>query len=53
MLWKLFGSERRVEEALAQSIGYDISPNIVTVPVNDDLSDSVTPSGKDKLKTLP
>lgn len=29
MLWKLFGSEQRVQEALEQSIGYDISPNII------------------------
>lgn len=29
MLWKLFGSEQRVQEALDQSIGYDISPNVI------------------------
>lgn len=38
MLWKLFGSERRVQEALEQSIGYDISPNIIPqlAPANSD-----------------
>jgi hypothetical protein len=30
MLWKLFGSEQRVQQALEQSTGYDISPNILT-----------------------
>lgn len=29
MLWKLFGSERAVQEALEQSVGYDISPNVI------------------------
>lgn len=37
MLWKLFGSERRVQEALEQSVGYDISPNILrAAPANND-----------------
>lgn len=34
MFWKLFGSERRVQEALEQSVGYDISPNILRFPAN-------------------
>jgi hypothetical protein len=29
MFWKLFSSERRVQEALDQSVGYDISPNVI------------------------
>ena len=29
MIWKLFGSKNNVETALAQSVGYDISPNII------------------------
>jgi hypothetical protein len=38
MLWKLFGSEQRVQQALDQSIGYDISPNIIPqlAPANSD-----------------
>ena len=38
MLWKLFGSDQRVQEALEQSIGYDISPNIIPrlPPANSD-----------------
>jgi hypothetical protein len=32
MLWKLFGSEERVQKALDQSVGYDISPNILRAP---------------------
>ena len=43
MLWKLFGSELRVQEALEKSTGYDISPNvIVQVPANSDIPDGVT-----------
>jgi hypothetical protein len=34
MFWKLFGSERRVQEALEQSVGYDISPNVLRFPAN-------------------
>jgi hypothetical protein len=29
MFWNLFSSERRVQEALDQSVGYDISPNVI------------------------
>jgi hypothetical protein len=38
MLWKLFGSEQRVQQALDQSIGYDISPNVIPrlPPANSD-----------------
>lgn len=32
MFWKLFGSEERVQQALEQSVGYDISPNILHQP---------------------
>jgi hypothetical protein len=32
MFWNLFSSERRVQEALDQSVGYDISPNILIHP---------------------
>ena len=40
MLWKLFGSELRVQEALEKSTGYDISPNvIVQISVNSDTPD--------------
>jgi hypothetical protein len=35
MLWKLFGSEQKVQEALEQSIGYDISPAVIKMPAND------------------
>jgi hypothetical protein len=30
MFWKFFSSKQRVEEALDQSVGYDISPNNLT-----------------------
>ena len=44
MLWKIFGSERRVQEALDQSIGYDISPNIlIGTPANNDRPASAQP----------
>lgn len=29
MFWKLFSSEERVQKALDESVGYDISPNIL------------------------
>jgi hypothetical protein len=32
MFWKLFGSEERVQQAIEQSVGYDISPNILHQP---------------------
>jgi hypothetical protein len=32
MFWKLFSSEERVQQALDQSVGYDISPNILRAP---------------------
>lgn len=35
MIWKLFGSEQRVQEALDQSVGYDISPKFVQTPANE------------------
>lgn len=34
MLWKLLGSEQKVEAALRQSKGYDISPAVVQMPAN-------------------
>lgn len=47
MFWKLFGSERKVQEALEQSIGYDISPKTLPMPANSD-----TAAGARKLSTL-
>lgn len=29
MFWKFFRSDARVQEALEQSVGYDISPNVL------------------------
>lgn len=45
MLWKLFGSKNAVENALNQSVGYDISPTVVQMPANVD-----TPKTKAKVK---
>lgn len=38
LLWKLFGSEQAVENAINQSVGYDISPGTIPVqaPANTD-----------------
>lgn len=38
MLWKLFGSEQAVQDAINQSVGYDISPKTIPVqaPANTD-----------------
>jgi len=33
MIWKLFSSERKVQEALEKSTGYDISPNQVPAEI--------------------
>lgn len=51
MLWKLFGSKRKVEEALAQSVGYDISPNkVVLTAANTDAKPQVDKAAsKDEL----
>jgi hypothetical protein len=47
MFWKLFGSDRRVEEALEQSVGYDISPNEISAGVLQ------MPANSDQLKLMP
>lgn len=49
MLWKLFGSKNAVENALNQSVGYDISPAEVFVqtPANLDVPSS-KPRAADK-----
>lgn len=38
MLWKLFGSEEAVQDAINQSVGYDISPKDIPpqTPANTD-----------------
>ena len=60
MLWKFFGSELRVQEALEKSIGFNISPNvIINLPVNSDIPARVTtdciasPSASRYLSKLP
>ena len=38
MIWKIFGSDLRVEEALEKSTGYNISPNVILpIPANSDI----------------
>lgn len=50
MFWKLFGSDLKVEQALAQSgEAYDICPNIVQMPANNDEQQQATINGKPKL----
>ncbi len=51
MFWRLFGSDLKVEQALAQSgESYDICPNIVQMPANnDDQQEAATVNGKPKL----
>src|SRR5579863_5735474 len=47
MFWKLLGSERRVQEALDQSTGYDISPDFVArMPANSDIASGFTAGGE-------
>ena len=47
MIWKLFGSEQKVQEALDQSIGYDISPTVIQMAANSDVEPKVDkPSAK-------
>lgn len=50
MIWKLFGSEEKVQQALEQSIGYDISPKVIQMPANTDAPKPVAVD-KDKAKT--
>jgi hypothetical protein len=36
MFWKIFGSERKVQEAVEKSVDYDISPKTIQMPANTD-----------------
>lgn len=36
MFWKIFGSERKVQEAVEKSVDYDISPKTIQLPANTD-----------------
>lgn len=51
MFWRLFGSDLKVEQALAQSgESYDICPTIVQMPANNDEQvDKAAENGKPAL----
>jgi hypothetical protein len=47
MFWRLFGSDQKVEEALAQSgEGIDICPQTLQLPANNDTPQETAPAQK-------
>lgn len=49
MFWNWFLSDRKVTEALSQSTGYDMSPNVIQAPANTDVEEKADENGKPKL----
>lgn len=45
ILWKLFGSHKNVVDALIQSKGYDMAPQVIQLPANSDAVPQGTSSG--------